>query len=79
MASREPNAGDLHIPMKLACWLAACAVFAFRLLGRSAPISPYRLRSAYVPLVFDCTKARENLGWQPQVKSAAVLRGLLKA
>jgi nucleoside-diphosphate-sugar epimerase len=76
--SREAGLSELHLSMGVACALARCMEFGFKLLGRPAPISPYRLRSAYVPLAFDCTRAREQLGWQPQVRSAAVLRGLLK-
>lgn len=77
--SREPNLSELHLPMNVACALAKCAEFVFKLLGRSAPITPYRLRSAYVPLAFDCEKARTQLDWRPQVHSAAVLRALLKS
>lgn len=75
---REPGLRIFHVPMGLACFLAKGAELLCKLLGRASPISPYRLRSAYVPLAFDCTKAREELGWQPHVKSAAVLRGLLR-
>lgn len=79
MHSREPGMGDLHVPMNVACWLARALTFALRLLGRVSPLTPYRLHSAYVPLAFDCARAREQLGWRPQVKSASVLRALLKA
>jgi predicted dehydrogenase/nucleoside-diphosphate-sugar epimerase len=75
---RERGLKIVHVPMGLACFLAKGVEWLCTLLRRPAPISPYRLRSAYVPLAFDCTKAREELGWQPHVKSAAVLRGLLK-
>lgn len=37
------------------------------LLGRSAPLSIYRVRSALAPWLFDCMAAREGLGWQPRV------------
>jgi nucleoside-diphosphate-sugar epimerase len=78
MATREPELKDLHVSLRVGCALAKCVDLAFKPLGRAAPISPYRLRSAYVPLAFDCTNAREQLAWRPQVKSATRLRQLLK-
>lgn len=77
--SREPGMSELHLSMGVACALAWCMEFAFKMLGRPAPLSRYRLRSAYVSLAFDCEKARTQLDWRPQVHSAAVLRALLKS
>ena len=77
--SREQRLQTLGLSMGVACFLARGVELLCKVLGRSAPISPYRLRSAYVGLAFDCAKAREQLGWQPRVSSAKVLRGLLKA
>ena len=59
--------------MAPACVLATAIEWLFDRLGRSAPISAYRLRSAYAPLVFDCRKAREELGWRPCAGSRASL------
>ncbi len=78
VVAREPDVKNLHISMRVGCALAKCVELGFKPLKRPAPISPYRLRSAYVPLAFDCTKAREHLGWKPQAKSATRLRQLLK-
>jgi hypothetical protein len=66
-----------RIPLKLACFLASGIEMLTSLLKRPAPISPYRLRSAIAPLVFDCTKAREQLGWQPRAHTRDTLRKLL--
>jgi predicted dehydrogenase/nucleoside-diphosphate-sugar epimerase len=63
----------IHLPMAPACVLAMATEWLFDRLGRSAPISAYRLRSAYAPLVFDCRKAREELGWRPCAGSRASL------
>jgi predicted dehydrogenase/nucleoside-diphosphate-sugar epimerase len=56
-----------HLPL----FLVYSAAFGVRmlagLLGRAAPLSIYRVRSALAPWVFDCTAAREGLGWQPRV------------
>jgi len=76
---REPHLRIIHLPLGLACALAGGIERLCNLLGRTAPIAPYRLRSAYVPLSFDCGKAREELGWRPRVKSGARLREHLLA
>jgi nucleoside-diphosphate-sugar epimerase len=74
---REPRLRVSRIPLKLACFLAGSVEWLANLVKRPAPISPYRLRSAVAPLVFDCTKAREQLGWQPRVHTRETLRKLL--
>lgn len=74
---REPALRILRLPLGLACVLARGVEWLCARLGRAAPITPYRLRSAYVPLAFDCGKAREELGWRPRVKSRTALRRLL--
>ncbi|HXI82736.1 MAG TPA: NAD-dependent epimerase/dehydratase family protein [Verrucomicrobiae bacterium] len=74
---REPRLHVWRIPLKLACFAASGIEALANLLKRPAPISPYRLRSAVAPLVFDCTKAREQLGWQPRAHTRESLRKLL--
>ena len=56
-----------HFPLSLLYTAAAGASVAARLLGRSAPLTPYRLRSAIGTRHFDCTAAKNALGWAPQV------------
>jgi len=63
----------LHVPMwfvKVASW---CLEKALGLLGKNSPLTLYRLDSAIGPRVFDCTKARIELDWEPKV---GVLTGL---
>ena len=43
-----------------------CEVMS-RVLGRSLPLSRYRLSSSRPLTPFDCTAAREKLGWAPRV------------
>ena len=74
---REPRLHASRIPLKLACFLAGCVEWLAKTLKRPPQISPYRLRSAVAPLVFDCSKAREQLGWQPQAHTRETLRKLL--
>src|SRR6266850_1272542 len=63
--TREPQLNVTGIPMKLACFLAGSVEWLAQTLERPTPVSPYRLRSAVAPLVFDCAKAHKQLGWQP--------------
>jgi predicted dehydrogenase/nucleoside-diphosphate-sugar epimerase len=56
-----------HVPLPLA-WALALGVEGLAKLGRRpAPLSCYRLRSALAPISFDCSAARERLGWRPRV------------
>ena len=57
----------VHAPLPLLYAAALGADIAFRLLGRNAPLTPYRLRSAIGRRQFDCTAAAKALGWQPRV------------
>jgi predicted dehydrogenase/nucleoside-diphosphate-sugar epimerase len=75
--AREPQLKAIHIPLNLACFFAGCVERLADLLGRPAPVSPYRLRSSFAPRVFDCTKAREQLGWLPRAHTRTALRELL--
>lgn len=77
--TREPQLNVTRIPMKLACFVARSVEWLAQILERPASVSPYRLRSAVAPLVFDCAKAREQLGWQPRVHTRDTLRKLLTA
>jgi predicted dehydrogenase/nucleoside-diphosphate-sugar epimerase len=76
-AGREPQLRVTHISLKLASVLARCVEWLATTLKRPAPVSPYRLRSAVAPLVFDCAKARDQLGWRPHVHTRDALRQLL--
>ncbi len=56
-----------HVPLAMLYPAAGGLRLGMRMLGRSAPITPYRLRSAIGSRRFDCTAAACNLGWRPQV------------
>ena len=64
-----------HIPLVAVYGLAFGVELLGRLLGRRVPLSVYRVRSALAPLSFDCSAARERLGWSPRT---GVLVGLEK-
>jgi nucleoside-diphosphate-sugar epimerase len=66
----------VHVPRPLVYALALGVEGLARLGRRPAPLSRYRVRSALAPMSFDCTAARERLGWRPR---AGVRAGLAKA
>ena len=57
----------VHAPLSLLYLAAFSANTVFRLIGRNAPLTPYRLRSAIGSRSFDCSAAANTLGWRPQV------------
>ncbi|MGD1018505.1 MAG: NAD-dependent epimerase/dehydratase family protein [Verrucomicrobiia bacterium] len=77
--AREPRLRITRISLGFACFLAGSVDWLTTTLGRPAPISPYRLRSAVAPLVFDCSKARNQLHWEPRAHTRDTLRKLLAA
>jgi predicted dehydrogenase/nucleoside-diphosphate-sugar epimerase len=77
--AREPHLRITRVPLGPACFLAGGIDWLTSMLGRPTPISPYRLRSAVVPLVFDCSKARDQLHWEPRGHTRDALRKLLAA
>jgi nucleoside-diphosphate-sugar epimerase len=77
--AREPRLRITRIPLGLACCLARGIEWVTTTLGRPAPVSPYRLRSAVAPLAFDCSKARDQLHWEPRAHTRDALRKLLAA
>jgi predicted dehydrogenase/nucleoside-diphosphate-sugar epimerase len=57
----------VHAPYWLLWTAAAGASALFDLLGRTAPLTPYRLKSAVGSRNFECTKAANVLGWEPRL------------
>ena len=56
-----------HLPLLLLYPASAVLQVGLRLLGKNSPITPYRLKSAVGTRRFDCSAAREALGWEPRV------------
>ena len=73
LAATGKQKSVVHAPLSLLYFAAFGANTVFRLLGRNAPLSPYRLHSAIGSRDFDCSEAAKTLGWQPKV---GVRRGL---
>ena len=56
-----------RVPRPIVYGLAMGVQLSFKLLGRPAPLSIYRVRSALSSLRFDMTRAKALLGWEPAV------------
>lgn len=63
----------VHIPVVAMHAVGLVAQVAAGVLGRTAPVSPYRITSALAPLRYDCHAALGRLQWAPHV---GVQRGL---
>ena len=74
--STQANLKITHVPLTIVYGIAFALETMGRLLGRRAPLSVYRVQSALAPLSFDCSAARDRLGWKP---NTGVLPGLEKA
>jgi nucleoside-diphosphate-sugar epimerase len=62
-----------YIPLAAVYGLGFGVELLARLLGRPAPLSVYRVRSAMAPLSFDGSAARDRLGWEPRIGVSAWL------
>ncbi len=57
----------IHLPLTFLYPAAAGLQIGMRMLGRDAPITPYRLRSAVGNRRFDQTAISGSLGWEPRI------------
>ncbi len=68
-----------HFPL-FALYPAALGLkIALGLLGKQSPITPYRLSSALGSRRFDCTAAKQQLGWEPRIGIRAGLATMLES
>ncbi len=67
LAATGKRKSIVHAPLSLLYFAAFGANTVFSLLGRNAPITPYRLSSAIGRREFDCTAAASLLNWRPRV------------
>jgi nucleoside-diphosphate-sugar epimerase len=74
-----PGGKMMRVPITMFYGLALLVQILFKFLGRPAPLSTYKLRSAFAPLSFDSTAAEKRLGWKPKVGVRAGLRETLKS
>ena len=76
------NAGKarvIHVPVAIVYSLALGFEVLSRVLKRPVPLSIYRVKSALARMHFDCTRAENELGWQPRVGVASGLQETIAA
>ena len=66
----------LPVPMWFVKSAAWCLEKALKLVGKNSPLTPYRLDSAIGPRDFNCSKAKEELDWEPKVGVFAGLKAM---
>jgi nucleoside-diphosphate-sugar epimerase len=69
----EPQASIVKVPRVIVNLLAIGVEMLGAVLKRPVPLSRYRVASSLSPITFDCTAARQVLGWSPRVGVAAGL------
>jgi len=69
----------IHLPVAVLYGLALGLEVLSKLLNRAVPLSMYRARSAMARMHFDCSRAENEIGWQPRVGIASGLQETLVA
>jgi len=69
----------LHVPAAIVYGLALGFELLSKVLNRPVPLSIYRLKSALARMKFDCTRAENELGWQPRIGVASGLQETMAA
>lgn len=59
--------------------MAAAAQALFRLARRRSPVTPHQIRRATWSAVYDCSRARDELGWRSRIKLAPGVQQALAA
>jgi nucleoside-diphosphate-sugar epimerase len=78
----EKNANQakvIHVPVAIAYSLALGFEVLTKVLKRPGPLSIYRVKSALARMQFDCTRAENELGWQPRIGVASGLQETMAA
>lgn len=73
LATQHGRGRVVHIPAQVVAFAASVADLLFRAVGRQAPLTPYRVKSALASRVFDGRKAAAVLGWQPRIGARRAL------
>jgi predicted dehydrogenase/nucleoside-diphosphate-sugar epimerase len=69
----------IHVPVAIVYSLALGFEILSKVLNRSVPLSIYRVKSALARMRFDCTRAENELGWQPRIGVACGLEETMAA
>lgn len=69
----------IHVPLAIVYSLALGLEVLSKVLNRPAPLSIYRVKSAMARMRFDCRRAENEIGWQPNVGIASGLQETMAA
>jgi nucleoside-diphosphate-sugar epimerase len=75
----DPQAPIVKVPRLFVNTLALGVEMLGAVLRRPVPLSRYRVASSLSPMIFDCTLARQVLGWSPRVGVTAGLQQMRAA
>jgi 2-alkyl-3-oxoalkanoate reductase len=79
ISKNAKKAKVIHVPGAIVYSLALGFEVLSRVLRRPAPLSIYRVKSALARMQFDCTRAQNELGWQPRIGVASGLQETMAA
>jgi nucleoside-diphosphate-sugar epimerase len=79
ITKKAKKARVIHVPVSTVYGLAFGFEVLSRVLNRPVPLSIYRVRSALARMQFDCTRAENELGWQPRIGVASGLEETMAA
>jgi len=79
IAKNSNKANVIHVPVAIVYGLAFGFEVLSKVLKRPGPLSIYRVKSALARMQFDCTRAENELGWQPRVGVASGLQETMAA
>jgi 2-alkyl-3-oxoalkanoate reductase len=79
ISKNAKKAKVMHVPLAIVYGLALGFEVLSRVLNRPVPLSIYRVKSALAHMQFDCTRAENELRWQPRVGVASGLQETLAA
>jgi len=79
ITKKAEKARVIHVPVAIVYGVALGFEVLSRVLNRPVPLSIYRVKSALARLQFDCTRAENELGWQPRIGVASGLEETMAA
>jgi predicted dehydrogenase/nucleoside-diphosphate-sugar epimerase len=79
ISKNAEKAKVIHVPLAVVYSLALGFELLSKVLNRPVPLSIYRVKSALARMKFDCTRAENELGWQPRVGVASGLQETMAA
>jgi len=79
IAKNATGAKVVHLPVAVLYGLALGLEALSKVLKRAAPLSIYRVKSALARMQFDCDRAKNEIGWQPQIGITSGLQETMAA